>query len=68
MRALRVALAFKRPDVDRLLSELTHEEFEEWAMFLELEPNGWQGAAALFVAWLAAFRFQSQRYARFHAL
>jgi hypothetical protein len=32
-----------------------------------LEPHGWLAGLALLVVWLAAFRVQSLRYARFHA-
>ena len=32
-----------------------------------LEPHGWQDGLALLFVWLAAFRIQSLRYARFHA-
>jgi hypothetical protein len=39
---MRVALAFKRHDVDQFLDELDHEQFEEWAALIDLEPTGWQ--------------------------
>lgn len=39
---MRLALAFGRPDVDRFLDEIDHEQFEEWSAFLALEPTGWQ--------------------------
>lgn len=41
MTALRIALAFGRPDVHQLLSEIDHEQYEEWAAFFALEPHGW---------------------------
>jgi len=42
MDAMRLALAFGRPDVDGLLGELTHEQYREWIDFITLEPQGWQ--------------------------
>lgn len=42
MTALRLALAFGRPDVDAFLEEITHEQFAEWQAFASIEPFGWQ--------------------------
>lgn len=39
---MRLALAFRRPDVDAFLDEIDHEQFSEWCAFLLLEPQGWQ--------------------------
>lgn len=42
MQAMRLALAFRRPDVDTLLAELDADQFAEWTAFMQLEPQGWQ--------------------------
>ncbi len=47
MQAMRVALAFRRPDVDAFLDEIEHEQYHEWCNFLSLEPGGWQAMRIL---------------------
>lgn len=37
---MRIALAFRRPDVDQFLSEMTARQFEEWLEFWRWEPFG----------------------------
>lgn len=38
---MRVAFAFRRPDVDALLAELDADQYEEWLAFFAHEPQGW---------------------------
>lgn len=38
---MEIAFAFGRPDVDRFLLEIDHEQFEEWDAFFVLRPTGW---------------------------
>jgi hypothetical protein len=42
MDALRVAHAFRRPDVDAFLDEIDAEQYAEWLAFFQLEPQDWQ--------------------------
>lgn len=39
---MRIALAFGRPDVDRLMEEVDFDTWNEWRAFFETEPTGWQ--------------------------
>ena len=38
---MRMALVFKRWDVDGFLSEIPADAYEEWQAFFALEPIGW---------------------------
>jgi hypothetical protein len=49
---LRVAHAFGRPDVDRLMQEMDEDQFQEWCDFFVLEPTGWN-ALKLAAGWVA---------------
>lgn len=44
---MRVALAFKRYDVDQFLDDIDHEQYVEWANFFTLEAQGWQATRLL---------------------
>jgi len=44
---MRLALAFRRPDVDQFLDELTHEQYVEWHAYLAENPTDWDAFSIL---------------------